>query len=380
LIDKNNVTQDELDGVPDIDSLQDVPDDEPPTQEDFRESALPIIECGNVLRHCEAAWRVMVAGEVRNAKLLYLVATSRLFDRCMHCAIKGPSSAGKSEIRKRVLSFFPSEHVLSFTTLSERSLLYFEQDFCHLILSMGEAAGADEQQLQDYLLRELMSEGKLRYPVPVKAKGGMQTVIIEKNGPVCFLVTTTKDKLHQENETRMLSLEVDDSDVQTKAVLSKVAEVEGLNRKTHAAEYRHWQDFQRWLALGNCRVVVPYASALAGLIEPKSVRLRRDFTQLLMAVKAHALLHREHRHVDETGEIIATIHEDYAVVCELMSDVMAEGSETKIKETVLETVAAVRKAQTKADGGGVNAQEVGKYCGWTSPQLGGACRLLSLTG
>jgi hypothetical protein len=33
---------------------------------------------------------------------------------------------------------------------------------------MGEASGAEEQELQDYLLRELMSEGKLIYPVVQK--------------------------------------------------------------------------------------------------------------------------------------------------------------------------------------------------------------------
>ena len=67
-----------------------------------------------------------MAGEVKNAKLLYLTCTSRLFDRPMHAAIKGPSAAGKSEIRKRVLKFFPSDAVLSFTMLSERALLYFD--------------------------------------------------------------------------------------------------------------------------------------------------------------------------------------------------------------------------------------------------------------
>ena len=53
--------------------------------------------------------------------------------------------------------------MIGFTTLSEKALLYFEQDFSHKILSMGEAAGADEQHLQNYLLRELMS-GDLAIP------------------------------------------------------------------------------------------------------------------------------------------------------------------------------------------------------------------------
>jgi hypothetical protein len=63
--------------------------------------------------------------------------------------------------------------------------------------------------LQDYLLRELISEGKLRYPVVQKIDNEMVTVTVEKNGPVCFLVTTTKAAMNAENETQMLSLEID---------------------------------------------------------------------------------------------------------------------------------------------------------------------------
>jgi hypothetical protein len=104
------------------------------------------------------------------------VATSRLFAKCMNAAIKGPSSAGKSEIRKQVLEYFPPEAVMSFSTVSEKALLYYEQDFAHKILSMGEAAGIEEASLQDYLLRELISEGRLRYPVVQKIEGGVARV------------------------------------------------------------------------------------------------------------------------------------------------------------------------------------------------------------
>ena len=136
-----------------------------------------------------------MAGEHRNAKLLYLVATSRLFDNCMHVAIKGPSSGGKSEIRRQVLEFFPPEDIVTFTTMSEKALLYHEGDFCHEILSMAEANGFQEQELQDLLLRELMSEGKLTYPVVQKVNGQLVTTIITKRGPVCFMVATTKAAL-----------------------------------------------------------------------------------------------------------------------------------------------------------------------------------------
>ena len=176
-------------------------------RERWEASARHIIDSKDVLSLFAREIGKAVAGEKLNAKMLYLVATSRLFGKCMNAAIKGTSSGGKSEIRRQVLEFFPPEDVVSFTTLSERALLYYETDFAHKILSMGEAGGAEEQSLQDYLLRELISEGSLRYPVVQKEKGGgLSTVVIEKNGPVAFLVTTTRNSLYPENETRLLSL------------------------------------------------------------------------------------------------------------------------------------------------------------------------------
>jgi len=355
LMEKHGITLDDINGEIGVDDVH--LDD---TVTELRESAKDIIENENVLDLFEEAWSRMVAGEVQNAKLLYLAATSRLFRKAMNAAIKGPSSAGKSEIRKRVLAFFPSEAVISFTTLSERALLYFEDDFTHKVLSMGEAAGADEQQLQDYLLRELMSEGVLRYPVVMKVTGhGMVTRVIVKNGPVAFMVTTTKNKLHAENETRMLSLEVDDSADQTERVLKKIAQIEGRNVKPDGAAYLKWQDFQRWLALGNCDVTIPYADALAKLISPRAVRLRRDFSQILCAIKSHALLHREHRSVDDNGAIVADL-DDYEAIRALMSELIAETSEVKVKKEVVETVEAVRKVVSLAPKGGVTAKAVAK--------------------
>jgi hypothetical protein len=149
--------------------------------------------------------------------MLYLIATSRLFAReSMHVAIKGPSGGGKSGIRKTLLKFFPEEDVISFTTLAEKTLLWYEGDFPHKILSLGEATGIQEQSLQDMLLRELMSENILRYPVPQLINGRVVTTEIVKHGPVVFMVTTTRPTLHSENETRTLSLEIDDSVAQTR--------------------------------------------------------------------------------------------------------------------------------------------------------------------
>jgi hypothetical protein len=131
--------------------------------------------------------------------------------------------------------------------------------------------------------------------------------------------------------------------------------LEGLNRKSQT-DLKPWQDYQRWLAAGEVRVKVPFAVILARLIKhTKSVRLRRDFRQLLLAIKAHALLHREHRKRDDDGVIIATLH-DYAVIRKLMADLMATAVELKMRKQVAETVAAVETI-FKAPWGGHDSRD-----------------------
>jgi hypothetical protein len=333
----------------------------PPIDPDeLRRTASHIIKCPDILDLFAKDFGNVIAGETVNGKLLYLVGTSRLFDKTMSAAIKGTSAAGKSEIRKRVLDFFPPEDVVSFTSLSEKALIYHEGDFTHKILSMGEAVETDQQNFQNYLLRELISEGCLRHNTVQKVGNEIVAITIEKHGPVTFLVTTTKNKLHPENETRMLSIEMDDSENQTRRVLDKVAQVVGTGDFTPVA-YKPWQDFQRWLTAGEKRVVVPFAGAISDLIPKVAVRLRRDFTQVLCAIMAHALLHRDQRERDEASRIVADIDHDYATARELMNAILAEGSGVAVSKAMTETVEAVRQATANlGETQGASALEIGR--------------------
>jgi len=335
----------------------------PPTLEELAEIAEEIIEQKNVLALFLGESDRGITGEDTLRQMLYLTATSRLFDKPMHLAVKGPSSAGKSVTRDYVLKFFPPEDVISFTSLSEKALYYFEDDFVHKVLSMGEAGNPEEQTFQDRIMRQLMSEGVLHYPVVQKqVDGSFKTVVIEKNGPVVFLVTTTHNKLHPENETRMLSIEVDDSAKQTKKVLLKVAEIQGLRQSGAPVLLEVWHAYQRWLAAGPTEVYVGFAKVLAREIENmNSVRLRRDWSQLLTCIMAHALLHREHRKQTADGLIVATIKDDYAAIRPLIADLMATASELKIRKAVEQTVTVVEELMEElviARAGGVTVQIV----------------------
>jgi hypothetical protein len=91
-------------------------------------------------------------------------------------------------------------------------------------------------------------------------------------------------------------------------------------------DLREWRELQAWLEdTGERRVTIPYSLALANLIPPVAVRLRRDFSAVLALVRAHAILHQLSRPRDSDDRIVATL-EDYAVVRDLVEGVFPPAS------------------------------------------------------
>lgn len=157
-----------------------------------------------------------VVGGANVIKLLYLAVTSRLLPRPISMVVKGPSSAGKSFLTERVLEFFPPSAFYALSAMSERALAYSEEPLQHRMLVIYEAAGL-RGDFATYLLRSLLSEGRVRYETVMKTIDGLKPCLIEPSDPTGLLVTTTAIQLHPENETRMLSLIVTDTPDQTRA-------------------------------------------------------------------------------------------------------------------------------------------------------------------
>ena len=64
-----------------------------------------------------------------------------------------------------------------------------------------------EDDLTAYFVRSLLSEGRLKYEVTIRTKEeGFVTKSIVKEGPTGLIFTTTKYRIHGENETRVLSV------------------------------------------------------------------------------------------------------------------------------------------------------------------------------
>jgi hypothetical protein len=281
--------------------------------------------------------RLGVVGERRAARLIYLATTSRMLDRIVSVAVKGPSSGGKSHITAAVLRHFPASAYYAMTGMSERALAYSEEPLAHRMLVIYEAAGM-MGDFASYLVRSLLSEGCIRYEVVEKTKDGLRPRLIERAGPTGLLTTTTAVHLHPENETRLLSIPVTDTQDQTRQVLLAQSAEHDCSTDGHL---QNWHALQEWIESTEHRVELPFASALAAAIPPIAVRLRRDFPTVLSLIKAHALLHQATREKTADGSIVATI-EDYAAVRELVVELLDVAVAQTVSPATRQTVEMVR--------------------------------------
>jgi hypothetical protein len=285
-----------------------------------------------------------VSGEVRTAKLLYLALTSRVLERPVSVAVKGPSSGGKTYLVERVLDFFPDGAYHALTAMSDRALAYSEESIKHRFLVFFEAEGM-ASDFATYLMRSLLSEGRLRYEFVEKTSEGLRVRLIEREGPTGLIVTTTAVRMHPENETRLLSLTVTDTREQTRDILASLA-----RSKTEVTDLTPWRALQEWLAspAAERKVAIPYAPALAELVPPVAVRLRRDFGAVLNLIQTQAILHQASRERNEEAHIVATL-DDYARVRDLVDDLNSEGIEATVPQSVREVVEAAMQLHEEED-------------------------------
>ena len=290
-------------------------------------------------------------------KLVYIAATSRVLDRPINPLLKGASGGGKTITATRTLDLIGTDFVNYLTSSSALSLVYDDRPLAHTVLVIYEAnqLQADENSMFSMLLRTLISEGRIVHQTTVEDPGsqtGRRVERIVREGPIALVITTTGE-LHAENETRMLSFHISESQAQTRSVIHSLAS-RAAGTADAPADLAVWHDLQRWIALGPNDVVVPFAPQIAEKIQPLMVRFRRDVGALFGFIKASAILHQAQRKVDAHGRVVATLA-DYAVAYPIFSKVLAQTSGRSVTDNVRAVVdlitARAAPLAAKATGG-----------------------------
>ena len=296
-----------------------------------------------------------VAGESAQLELLFLAVVSRLVLpplRPVSVVVKCVSSSGKSFLVEQTLRLFPADAYHFMTAMSERALVYDTAPLSHRMLVFAEATGADGSELQELLVRSLLSEGRLVYPYVHKDEesGKMTTTTIEREGPTGLVLTTTRAAVHPENETRLLSLSVTETPEQTRAVFRATASRVKGGAAITAHDFSSWHALQHWLAASERRVAIPYIDDLAELTDNRAVRMRRDFTTVLALITARAMLHQATRDRAPDGSIIATFA-DYAAVRSLVAELVSHGIQASVPEKIRTAVKKVAEVYRPPDVG-----------------------------
>jgi hypothetical protein len=132
--------------------------------------------------------------------------------------------------------------------------------------------------------------------------------------------------------------------------------IAGAKQGSHRADPEGWLEFQRllhWYLWNAIReVYIPYAKALSNLMPAKTVRSRRDTSQLLTAINAHTLLHHDLRFA-EGGVIQADIHRTpREVPSEILAPVpqgekSSEGPSGALNRTALDDDREIKSHRTR---------------------------------
>lgn len=233
--------------------------------------------------------RCGVVGEESNKLIGYLAATSRKLDAPLAVMVQSSSAAVKSSLMEAVLAFMPAEDKVKYSAMTGQSLFYMgAMDLKHKILALAEEAGAARAS---YALKLLQSEGVLSIASTGKdpETGKLVTQEYRVEGPVMIFSTSTAIDHDEELLNRCLTLGVDESREQTRAILSLQRQKRTLDglfaRRQKERLLKVHQNAQRLLR--PIAVRNPYADALT--FPDGRSRLRRDHEKYLTLIDTLAL-------------------------------------------------------------------------------------------
>ena len=207
----------------------------------------------------ESLRRQRYAGSTDISQFVFLALQTRFFENPVSLAIKGTSSSGKSYALRRALDFVPNDGVEVLHGLSEMALTYSNLDLRHRYLVIQEAAGMSEGRGRA-LLRQLLSEGRARYLTVQQTGNGLESLeppAIE--GPTGLIMTTTAHALHPEDETRILSVHMDESPQRLQEILRQRARA---TSEPYTPDYDPWHALHNLIGISDLRVKIPYLSDL----------------------------------------------------------------------------------------------------------------------
>ena len=262
--------------------------------------------------------RAGIVGEEKSRLLIYLVALSHGTDAPIHALVQGSSGSVKTHLITKISELLPPEDVITLTRVTDSSFYnYGRQDLQNKLIVLEDLDGLKEEALLAF--RELQSRGRLTSSTSIKDENGnIKGVVRTVEGPVASLAATTRGEIYEDNLSRCLIVAVDETEVQTKAV------IDYQNRRAAGLidtdEELQLKTFLRGCArlLDRSKTVInPYATAIQ--LPAEASKLRRLNALYQSFVRQIVLLHQHQRQTDKKGRIIAEAS-DLKAACDILFD------------------------------------------------------------
>ena len=250
-----------------------------------------------------------LVGEKQSALVLYNVVSSRILPHPLNVFVKGRSSSGKNFLIKSVLRLLPEHAIADITSVSDTAWSYMGDRLRNKVVYIperNEAAGKIEP------LRLLISEDKLIRRVTKNIGGKNVTTKYVARGPVASISTTTKKQLQIDDETRHISISINESAEQTRKIVKSYARPRtSLSRD----ELRTWYMVQRLLERRTGVVIAlpEWFPEVANHLFVGDLRVRRYFPAFIEACNTVCLIRSFQRRESSKENRLTVDFADFAM-------------------------------------------------------------------
>lgn len=266
----------------------------------------------------ETVKRAGLVGEEKNALVVLIVAVSRLLEWPLNLFIKASSAAGKNFLAKIVLGLMPMSTKKELSSFSDKALDYSGDDFRHRVMFVQEL---NKKAGNVHPIRLLISEKKITRKVTERSGRGWVTTEYVTRGPVASISTSTRPLLEIDDETRHLSITLDESEEQSERI-TRAYGTTGTGLSSH--ERRVWRMVHRLLEQRLTDIRLPrWWDAVAKGVFKKDLRVRRYYPNFVEAARTVGLIRSFQTDTDPAAAVILTF-EDYAIAALIFDEVFVD--------------------------------------------------------
>jgi len=243
----------------------------------------------NILDEVVRLYNPKIKGEENNIKFLFCACISKNLPRDyrLHVIITSQSSAGKSNLVNTILEPF-KEDVLDFTEYTAAFLNRSESNMDGLIFKMEQMEKTnDKKQVSLGSMKFMLSEGKMRIGLVDKNEKGQNTPkTLEVNGIPVFISTSTNHNMDPETINRTFQMQVDESEEQTKRVITHVLDKYssinyGTEWETNLQKLYEISQIYKEVSKQFKVICIPFSNKIRDMIPSVNLTMRRDLPKIL---------------------------------------------------------------------------------------------------